>query len=148
MNHPHLFNTVRGTGGLLAAALLMALFASCSEKSTTPGANPVGPAKPEKVLTNAEREAVGLPKEGALTLAQPGDTAAVNNVPEKVRQGVAEYVKTHHRDVAWTICAARPVGKYLLLWIAFPKIMDGGVDVIYSLDEERVVGTFLGGIRG
>jgi hypothetical protein len=148
MNHSRQLNTVRATAGLLSSALLMVLFASCSGGSVTPGANSAGSAKTEKALTNAERETAGLPLEGVLTLAQPGDTDAARSVPEKVRQGVAAYIKTHERDAEWKVCAARPVGKYLLLWIWFPKIMDGGVDVIYSMDDDQVVGTFLGGIRG
>jgi hypothetical protein len=142
---------------LVAGALLVGLV-SCSSKSSNPETKPPAPnakpatstsaAKAEKALTADERKAAGLPLEGILTLAQPGDTAATVSVPPKVQTAVAAYIKAHHRDAEFRICAARPVGKFLLVWIDFPKIMDGGVDLIYSLDDDCVVGNFMGGIRG
>jgi len=35
-----------------------------------------------------------------------------------------------------------------LLWISFPEIRDGGIDLIYSHKRDKIVGTFLGVDRG
>jgi hypothetical protein len=40
------------------------------------------------------------------------------------------------------------VGEYVLLWIAFPEICDGGIDLIFSVKDMEIVGTFLGGYLG
>ena len=58
------------------------------------------------------------------------------------------YVAEHHRGVKWQVSALREVDAHILLWLNFPEIMDGGVDIIYSKEKKAVVGTFLGGYRG
>jgi hypothetical protein len=109
---------------------------------------PTDPAAPstEGLLTNKERVELHLPATGKLTLATEEDQKRTGKLPAEVGSAVGAFLKT--RAVEWKIMAARPVGNHILLWIAFPKIADGGIDLIYSVEKKRIVGEFLGGQRG
>lgn len=97
-------------------------------------------------LSDAARVELQLPARGALTLATAADRETIKALAPEVHAAVGAHLK---QDTAtWQIVAARPIGKYLLLWIAFPKVADGGVDLIYSVEKKRIVGAFLGGYRG
>jgi hypothetical protein len=48
----------------------------------------------------------------------------------------------------WQLNAARPVGDCVLLWIGFPDVADGGVDLVYSKKDQRINWEFKGGERG
>ncbi len=48
----------------------------------------------------------------------------------------------------WQIVAARDIGEYVLLWIAFPGIADGGIDLVYSKSNGKIACHFTGGQRG
>jgi LysM repeat protein len=93
--------------------------------------------------------AVGrLPRPDELTLAKPEDTARTATVANDVRDIVQKHLARERPGVEWRIEAARPVEGHLLLWISFPKIMDGGIDLVYSTEQRKIVGAFLGGYRG
>jgi len=68
----------------------------------------------------------------------------VKNLDPAVTKTVEESLK----PTTVQISAARPIGNYLLLWVAFPNVVDGGVDLIFSVEKKRIVGTFCGGYRG
>lgn len=99
-------------------------------------------------MPKAERSALNLPLPNVLTLAKNEDIKNAKKVSKAVRNVVGEYIKKEHRGVEWEISAAREVKGHILLWLNFPKILDGGVDVIYSKEKKAIVGTFLGGYRG
>ncbi len=89
-----------------------------------------------------------LPRPDELTLAKPEDTTRATNVTADVREAVRDHLSRDHSGVAWRIEAVRPVEGHLLLWISFPEILDGGIDLVYSTEQRTIVGTFLGGYRG
>jgi hypothetical protein len=97
-------------------------------------------------LSDTERARLHLPAVRELTRAKADDVAHVAAVPQEARDAVAKFLKPC--SVEWQTTAARSVGEYWLLWISFPKIADGGVDLIYSVEKKTIVGEFLGGYRG
>jgi hypothetical protein len=101
---------------------------------------------PEAALTDSARAELHLPLKTDLTLATPADTEFVNSLTTDTVKAVEIFLKPVERTIR--IAAARPIGNYLLLWVAFPEVADGGVDLIFSIEKKRVVGTFLGGYRG
>ena len=103
-------------------------------------------ASAESFLTDPARVALHLPATTELTLGTDSDRANANALDPKVRNAVGAFLKS--KAVDWRIIAARPIDKHILLWIQFPKIDDGGVDLIYSVEKNRIVGEFLGGYRG
>ena len=119
------------------AAFVAACVISCSHES---------PNEPVSAISQEERAAAGLPLPDQLTLATKEDIGSVPSVGKEVHAAVRAYLEP--REVEWKLTAAREVGDYVLLWIAFPKIADGGVDLIYSIKAKCIVGTFLGGYRG
>ena len=102
--------------------------------------------RPEDLLSDSARVELHLPPKTELTLASKTDMEYVKKVSPETIKAVETFLKPTGRDIQ--ISAARPVGDYLLLWIAFPKVADGGVDLIFSAREKKVVGTFCGGYRG
>lgn len=109
-----------------------------------PGGTPVIPAT--DLLTVSERAKGLLPGEAELTLATEADVHHVSRLSPEVVRTVEQFLKPCGRKSR--IVAARPVGHHLLLWVCFPEVKDGGIDLIYSLEKKRVVGTFFGGERG
>ena len=97
-------------------------------------------------LLPAERARLHLPVEGEITLAAPKDWKAVKDLPPEAKEAVHAFLEK--QSVEWLITAARPMGDHWLLWITFPKIADGGIDLIYSAEKKKIVGEFLGGWRG
>ena len=100
----------------------------------------------EDALTPAARTELNLPSVNLLTRATESDIAAVGKLPPETVKAVREFLRPAGTEIS--IGAARPVGKYLLLWIGFPKIADGGIDLIWSVEKQKPVGEFLGGYRG
>ncbi len=125
---------------LIAVCVLMTVCYGC-DKSTEPVA-----AKKPSVLSPQERAATGLPAAGELTLANAEDGKYVLKLDSAVDDAVGRYLKP--RNVKWKIGAARPVGDYILLWIGFPEIADGGMHLIYTVKDQRIIGEFLGGYLG
>jgi hypothetical protein len=79
-------------------------------------------------------------------LANQTDVDEAKRLPQELRDSVSAYFKSQRRD--FVIVAARPAGRHVLLWISFPGVADGGVDLIYSTDDRKIIGEFQGGIRG
>lgn len=97
-------------------------------------------------LSAEERTRLGLPQEGKLVLATPADVAYVKSVGDDVLSVLSEFFGP--KTAKWQIVAARPVGDCLLLWVGFPGIADGGIDLIYSKKVNGIIGGFSGGIYG
>jgi hypothetical protein len=89
-----------------------------------------------------------IPAEDVLTLAIPADMDAAAEAASD--PALQKAVREHLGGAAprWQIVAARPVGDYVLLWISFPEIADGGVDLVYSRKERRIGWSFKGGELG
>ena len=101
---------------------------------------------PTETLEDAARKKLKLPLKDKLTLATEEDVTFVKELSPKTVKAVEKYLKQSGEEI--TIVAARPVGKHLLLWVAYPKVLDGGIDLIWSTEDQKCVGTFLGGYRG
>lgn len=103
-------------------------------------------APPRSLLTVHERSELQLPQADQLTLATQADIDYVKTLPKEVHDTTTTFLQPRHQR--FSIVAARPVGRYLLLWISFPSVADGGIDLIYSVEERTFVGEFKGGMRG
>ena len=125
---------------LITVCVLMTACYGC-DTSTEPGST-----KKPPTLSPQERATAGLPAVGKLTLANAEDAKYISKLTSAVDDAVGRHLKP--RNVEWKISAARPAGDYILLWIAFPEIADGGIDLIYSTKEQQIVGTFHGGYLG
>ncbi len=104
------------------------------------------PIVPADLLSDNARAQLHLPAKGVPTLATAADMGHVRSLDAAVTRTVEGFLKP--TGTAFQICAARPVGRYVLLWVSFPKVADGGVDLIYSVEKGRIVGEFCGGYRG
>lgn len=102
--------------------------------------------RPEDALTDSARTELHLPLNGDLILAKPIDREFVKSLSPDTVNAIESFLKPSGRKTQ--IVAARPIGNYILLWVAFPEVADGGVDLIFSLEKKRVVGIFLGGYSG
>ncbi len=104
------------------------------------------PAAP-RAATASSRPAE-VPAAGVLTLATEEDMkeAAKFGADPLIQTAINDYLADPKRH--WTLVAARPMDDYVLLWIAFPGIADGGIDLIYSKKEHRIGWEFKGGLRG
>lgn len=116
----------------------MVVLAGCDRRELT--------IAPEDTLSAAARAELGLPPADALTLATEADMASVAKLTPETVNAVRRFLGPAGTEI--TIVAARPVGSYLLLWVSFPKIADGGIDLIWSVEKQEPVGEFLGGYRG
>lgn len=101
---------------------------------------------PADLLSDNARTQLHLPAKGVLTLATATDMEYVRSLDAAVTKTVAGFLKP--TGTAFQISAARLVGRYVLLWVSFPKSADGGADLIYSAEKGRIVGEFCGGYRG
>ena len=101
---------------------------------------------PEDALSASARDDLKLPPEGELTLATEADMDFVAELTPSTIKAVERFLKPTGEKAV--ISAARPVGEYLLLWIAFPEVADGGIDLIWSVGKQKCAGAFLGGYRG
>ena len=97
-------------------------------------------------MSDAARVEFHLPDKATPTLANKTDMAFVTSVAPETIKAVEEFLKPTGRKIQ--IVAARPMGDYLLLWVGFQEVTDGGVDLIFSARKKKVVGTFCGGYRG
>ena len=126
----------------LMIILAVVAFSGCQKDTAS-----VEPAiPPEDLLSDIARAELHLPEKSALTLARASDIEYVKSLDTAVNKTVEDFLKPTGR--AFQISAARPVGKYLLLWISFPEVVDGGVDLIYSAEKRKIVGEFCGGYYG
>jgi hypothetical protein len=100
----------------------------------------------DDVLSPDVRTELKLPPTDVLTLAAKPDVEYAAKLPLETVSAVKLLLKPVGTEVS--IDAARPIGSYFLLWISFPKIADGGIDLIWSVDKQKPVGYFLGGYRG
>lgn len=101
------------------------------------------PAAPASTTRPAE-----IPPDGVSTLATAADMAASAQwaADPAVKKAVADHLGSS--APRWQIGAARRVGDYVLLWIGFPDVMDGGIDLVYSIKEQRIGWHFQGGPLG
>ena len=104
------------------------------------------PVLAENALSASARDELKLPAEDELTLATKVDMDFVAELTPGTIKAVERYLKPSGETVV--ISAARPVGDYLLLWIAFAEVADGGIDLIWSVEKQDCAGEFLGGYRG
>lgn len=95
----------------------------------------------------AARPAV-IPSPDVLTLATQADIAAAATAASDpvLSKAVSNYLGPG--APRWQIVALRNVGDYVLLWVAFPEVADGGIDLVYSKPDQRVKWQFRGGERG
>jgi hypothetical protein len=98
------------------------------------------------LLSVTARTELKLPPEGQLTLGTNTDIEFVAKLTPETLKAVERCLKSTGRK--FIINAARPVGNHLLLWIGFPDVADSGVDLIWSVEKQKPVGTFTGGYRG
>ncbi len=110
------------------------------------GASYEATIRAEDLLSDAARAEFHLPTKTALTLANRTDMEFVKTLAPDLVKAVEDFQKPTGNRVR--ISAARPIGKYLLLWVTFPDVADGGVDLIMSVDSKKVVGRFCGGYQG
>jgi len=102
------------------------------------------PPPTKEFLSDAARKELQLPSPGEPTTANATDMKYVGSIGNDVRQTVEDFLKPS--KVKASIYAARPVGAYLLLWVSFaPTVMDGGTELIYSVEKKKIVGYFNGG---
>jgi len=89
-----------------------------------------------------------VPSPDVLTLATEADVAAAAKAASDpaISKAVAEYLGPG--APRWQIFAARDVGECVLLWVGFPKVADGGIDLVYSKLDRRVKWQFRGAERG
>jgi hypothetical protein len=89
-----------------------------------------------------------VPSPDVLTLATQADIGAAAKGPLDPAISKAISVYLGPGAPRWKIVAARDVGDYVLLWLGFPDIADGGIDLVYSKPEQQVKWQFKGGERG
>ncbi|MCC6698150.1 MAG: hypothetical protein IT365_21185 [Candidatus Hydrogenedentes bacterium] len=126
----------------VVSMLILCSLCGCQQKNGTPDID----IPPEDFLDDGIRAELALPAKDELTLATNADVQFVKTLSREVIAAVEQSVTPQSAE--FRIAAARPVGGYLLLWIGFPEVMDGGEHVIYSVEKKKLVGTFLGGYSG
>lgn len=121
---------------LIAAASLA--IAGCQEP-TSPWRYPTSPVTTRPAT---------VPASDALTLPTQTDIgmAAQAASDQSITKAVTDYLGSG--APRWNIVAARDIGDYVLLWLGFPEIADGGIDLVYSKPDQRVKWQFKGGERG
>gem|GEM_PF-4416483 len=118
--------------------VLFLIVAGCERRT------PTAPAR--SLLTVQERSELHLPQVNQLTLATQTDVDYVKTLGKEVHDTTVMFLESRHQR--FSIVAARPVSRYLLLWISFPDVVDGGIDLIYSIGKRAIVGEFNGAMRG
>ena len=96
-------------------------------------------------MSSAERKRLGLPLSGELTLATQEDMNSASLVDTDTRNAISRCIPN---NIKWRVFAHRDTGQFVLLWIHFPDIMDGGIDLVYSKKSKGIICSFLGGYRG
>jgi len=97
-------------------------------------------------LSASRRAELNLPLKDQLTLATKADVAFAKKLTPDTVRAVKTFLKPTTKKIV--ISAARSEGRHLLLWISFPEVVDGGIDLIWSIENRKCVGAFLGGYRG
>ena len=89
-----------------------------------------------------------VPLANVLTLATKADMEAAADVASDpaVQKAIGDYVG--NSASRWEVVAARSLGDFVLLWVSFPDVADGGIDLVYSKKEQRIKWEFKGGERG
>lgn len=126
----------------LVSMLILSSLCGCQQENESPSVD----IPAVDVLDDGVRAELALPAKDKLTLATNADVQFVKTLSPEVVAAVERSVTP--QSAKFRIVAARPVGEYLLLWIGFPEVMDGGAHVIYSVEKKKLVGTFLGGYSG
>ncbi|MEO8670624.1 MAG: alpha/beta hydrolase [Tahibacter sp.] len=90
----------------------------------------------------------GIPAEDALTRANAADIAAATRWAGDPQLQRAIQMRLGDGSPRWSIAAAREQGDYVLLWIRFPDVDDGGIDLVYTKSQQRIGWEFNGGERG
>ena len=149
---PHLMrvnlNNVRRTRNMkrtvYVAMAVVVLLAICTIFATTrSGVSHKAVTVPE--ISAREREDLGLPLPDQLTLATQEDMNNVNAIDADIRQAISLCIPDNTK---WQVYACRDTGQFMLLWIGFPDVMDGGIDLVYSKKTKSIICSFLGGYRG
>jgi hypothetical protein len=124
---------------LLLVTLLAMSLAGCEGPQTA--------ATPRVPAASSPRPSE-IPPEDVLTLATKADLDAAEEAASD--PALQKAIREHLGGDApqWQIVAARPLGDYVLLWISFPEIADGGADLVYSRKEQRIGWSFKGGELG
>ncbi|MBF0411038.1 MAG: hypothetical protein HQM10_27095 [Candidatus Riflebacteria bacterium] len=115
----------------------------------------VGWTQTDDNMTAEQRTRLGLPLADGdpKTMIHPNskDEKSVASLPAEVFTAIDGYVKVcRNKDFKskGKVYATRKVGEYFLLWVTEPDVMDGGFELIYSIEKNRIVGTFFGGYKG
>ena len=89
-----------------------------------------------------------VPSPDVLTLATQTDIAAATKAASDpaLSKAVTDYLGPG--APRWNVAAARDIGDYVLLWVGFHDVADGGIDLVYSKPDTRVKWQFKGGERG
>lgn len=98
---------------------------------------------------------------GSSVPATPDDDTAWLMLPGDMKENIERAVRFYYKNASlvnntpsqalteFEVTAIRKIDDYILLWIMEPYIFDGGCSLIYSIENERIVGQFWdGGIRG
>ena len=109
------------------------------------GPPPVSPSPAAAAPSSRPSE---IPPVGVLTLATRDDMSRADTFAfdVSIQKAVNDYLANPGQR--WTLHAARPAGDFVLLWIGFPGIADGGADLVYSTKEKQIKWEFKGGERG
>ena len=126
----------------VVSMLILSSLCGCQQENGSPSID----IPPVDVLDDGVRAELALPARDELTLATNADIQFVKTLSPEVIAAVERSVTPQSAE--FRIAAARPVGGYLLLWIGFPEVMDGGEHVIYSVEKKKLIGTFVGGYSG
>jgi len=89
-----------------------------------------------------------IPPPNVITRATQEDAAAAARAASDpaISKAIKDYLGAGAPQ--WHVAAARDIGDYVLLWIGFPEIVDGGIDLVYSKQNRQVMWRFKGGILG
>src|SRR4051812_47379207 len=96
----------------------------------------VGCDKPQATWQNptpsATTRPAAVPSPNVLTLATEADIAAATKASSD--PAISKAVSNHlgAGTPRWNVAAARDIGDYVLLWVGFPDIADGGIDLVFS----------------
>lgn len=111
-----------------------------------------GCRKPEATwhhpTSSATTRPSAIPLSDVLTLATQADIGAAANAAADpaISKAVSDYLGPG--APRWYVAAARDIGDHVLLWVGFPEVADGGIDLVYSKLDRRVKWQFKGGERG
>ena len=77
------------------------------------------------------------------------DTIDDRTVDKEMRQAYTEYLhQDRYKRHAYKIFGKKTIGEFVLLVFTEDHVDDGGIDLVYSLKETKVIGWYMGGYRG